>query len=89
MWGEASKYIMELKDEERFSKLLYFLKETANMLVHTATTGIIRATQEEQNKRLVFCAKCPELKSAYCVKCNCAVVSKVSFKAASCPLRKW
>lgn len=48
-------------------------------------------TQEEADRRLSICQKCPEFfhPIKQCKKCGCLMKMKTKLKEATCPINKW
>lgn len=50
-----------------------------------------RVTEEEAQRRLEICKKCPNLiqLTTQCTKCGCYMPAKTKLEAAKCPESKW
>lgn len=75
------------------------IPEQANNLISLIQDAILDAvsgneifvTEEEKERRLSICKKCPEYheEQMRCKNCGCFLENKVTFTASKCPLSHW
>lgn len=70
------------------------IKTAANVVVEAVTTGKLRASPEEQERRWSICRECDHFRAsdARCGKndgCGCWLAQAIIVSAKQCPVGKW
>jgi hypothetical protein len=58
-------------------------------LARHVASGMVRASAQEQSRRLALCQACFFLVQDRCGKCGCPVKAKAAWQEQRCPLGKW
>lgn len=71
------------------NKIQLALETATDVLVHAATTGHIKSSDELAANRMTICSKCELYTGTTCRACGCVMSVKTKLEAAKCPRSMW
>lgn len=83
--------VIQKPEEVKLPSILQQAKNFAGAAAQHVLGGMKNASNEEKNRRLDICKKCPHLirEEMRCGKCGCFLETKASWQTSSCPIGQW